>query len=180
MGIFRPCPDARTLIDDAPHGGRGIGCKPSERRSWSCATRMERIARCACCRVTVSVENDPIWVATCHCDFCQKRTGSVFQVGAYFAPDERLLVTGETKVYNGLAIDGIGTSKGNGVSYHFCTTCGSTVYWILEGPSAFIAIAVGSFADPEFAAPVIEAHTAMRHRWVPPIPGAEQFEGFPS
>jgi hypothetical protein len=48
------------------------------------------------------VENEPIAVAVCHCDFCQKRTGSVFYVTAYFMTGEGIEIRGETKVYNGL------------------------------------------------------------------------------
>ncbi len=122
------------------------------------------------------MEDDPVWVSTCHCDFCQKRTGSVFQVGAYFAPDVVLEVHGATSEYNGLALDGAGTVGGNDTTYHFCPTCGSTVYWVIRGPSASTAIAVGNFVDPDFPAPVLEFHTELRHRWVPPVAGAEQVE----
>jgi Glutathione-dependent formaldehyde-activating enzyme len=76
---------------------------------------MTRTAECACGRVHVSVESEPFLVATCHCDYCQKRTGSVFQVGAYFAPDEKLSVKGETKAYNGLEMDGVGNAAGDAV-----------------------------------------------------------------
>jgi hypothetical protein len=116
-------------------------------------------------------------VATCHCDFCQKRTGSVFQVGAYFAADEKLEVRGETKTYNGLEIDGVPNAAGNAVTYYFCPTCGSTIYWIIrEGPMPLLGIAVGNFVDPGFPAPSMEFFTEMRHAWVPPVAGAEQFE----
>ena len=41
---------------------------------------MALTAEWACGRLHVSVESEPMMVAVCHCDFCQKRTGSVFQV----------------------------------------------------------------------------------------------------
>jgi len=47
-----------------------------------------------------------MFVAVCHCDFCQKRTGSVFQVGAY-DKDQHIEISGETKSYNGLEVDGV-------------------------------------------------------------------------
>ena len=135
---------------------------------------MSRSARCACGRLTVTVDAEPAWVSTCHCDFCQRRTGSVVQVGAYYPADVGLEVTGETSVYNGLEVDGVGDVGGNSVSYHFCPTCGSTVFWVIDGPSASVAIAVGNFDDPDFDPPVMEFHTHTRHHWVPPVPGAEQ------
>jgi hypothetical protein len=136
-----------------------------------------RTAECACGRLHVTVEGEPIAVATCHCDFCQKRTGSAFQLSAVFSRDQNIAITGETKVYNGLEIDGMGTANGDDVSYHFCPTCGSTVFWTFQG-RPIVAIAVGNFADPSFPAPTMELHTPFRHHWMRPVEGAEQFEAF--
>jgi hypothetical protein len=138
-----------------------------------------RTAQCACGRVTVTVQGDPLGVTVCHCDFCQKRTGSVLQVGARFAREQVVEISGETKTYNGLEVDGVGAWGSDiGIDYHFCTTCGSTVYWTMEGPPPFFAISVGNFEDPDFPAPTTELHTTMRHHWVPPVPGAQQFDAF--
>jgi hypothetical protein len=138
-----------------------------------------RTARCACGRLQVTVQGEPLAVTICHCDFCQKRTGSVFQVGARYTEEQILEISGETKTYNGLEIDGVGLDGSDiGIDYHFCTTCGSTVYWTMDVSPPFFAIAVGNFVDPDFPEPAIEMHTAMRHHWVPPVPTAGQFEAF--
>ena len=135
---------------------------------------MTRTAECACGRVHVSVESEPFLVATCHCDSCQKRTGSVFPVGAYFAADEPLEVRSETSTYNGFEIDGVANAAGDAVTCYFCPTCGSTIYWILDGQLALLGIAVGNFVDPTVPTPTMEVHTEMRHGWVAPVVGAEQ------
>jgi hypothetical protein len=125
------------------------------------------------------VQDEPLAVSICHCDFCQKRTGSVFQVGARFAEEQIVEITGETRVYNGLEIDGVGARGADiGIDYHFCTTCGSTVYWTMAGPPPLFALAVGNFVDPDFPVPAVEMYTTTRHHWVPPVPGAAQFEAF--
>jgi hypothetical protein len=138
---------------------------------------MTRIAACACGQVQVTVAEEPLTVVACHCDFCQRRTGSPLQVSAVFSADQNVEVSGETKIYNGLALKGVGTANGDDVSYHFCPTCGATVYWTFEG-RPILAVAVGSFADPDFPAPSSELHTPFRHHWMRPIGGAEQFERF--
>lgn len=138
---------------------------------------MTRTAECACGHVNLTVENEPVAVVTCHCDFCQKRTGSVFQVSAVFADSEGITITGETQIYNGLVTKGVGTTDGDEIRYHFCPKCGSTVFWTFEGRPVLV-IAVGSFADPDFPAPTAELHTPYRHHWVQPVVGADQFEGF--
>ena len=138
---------------------------------------MPRTAECACGQVHVTVENEPVAVVTCHCDFCQRRTGSVCQVSAVFPDARAVTITGETKIYNGLEVKGVGTSNSDEVSYHFCPMCGSTVFWTFEGRPV-LAIAVGNFADPDFPAPTAELHTPYRHHWLEPVAGAEQFKGF--
>ncbi len=100
-----------------------------------------RTAQCACGRVRVTAENEPALVGACHCDFCQKRTGSVFAANAYFTEVQCVEIKGETKVYKGLS------AVGKAIDYHFCTTCGSTVYWTVEQSPGItmIGIAVGNF-----------------------------------
>ena len=139
----------------------------------------ERIAQCGCGRLKVRVRGEPLSVATCHCDFCQKHTGSAFRVSSFFREDQVLEITGEPNVYNGLETDGVGIAGSDeiGVAYHFCGTCGSTVYWIWEpGPAGVYGIAVGGFVDPDFPAPTLEVWTDLRHHWVAPIPGAVAHE----
>ena len=140
-----------------------------------------RTAHCACGRVEIAVANEPLRVLTCHCDFCQKRTGSVFSVHAFFAEEQVVQIVGETKSYNGLEIDGVGATGGFVVDYQFCATCGSTVFWALtfDGQRE-IGIAVGNFVDPDFPIPAVEYNTTLRHRWVPPVPAAVQFDTVPT
>ncbi len=133
---------------------------------------MPRTAECACGRVQVTVENEPVAVVTCHCDFCQKRTGSVFQVSAVFPITQGVTITGDTNIYNGLEVNGVGTSNGDEVKYHFCPTCGSTVFWTFGGRPVLV-VAVGSFADSDFPVPTAELHAPFRHHWLQPVAGAE-------
>ena len=134
-----------------------------------------RSAQCACGRFEITVEGEPLQVLVCHCDFCQKRTGSVLSVAAQFTPEQVVATSGATTTYNGLEIDGVGALGGVAIDYHFCTTCGSTVYWsfTFDGQS-ITGIAVGNFVDPHFPAPTVEYFTATRHHWVPPVPDATQ------
>src|SRR5262249_8822490 len=141
----------------------------------------ERIGQCGCGRLKIRVRGEPLGVARGHCDFCQKHSGSAFRVSSFFAEDQVLEITGEPKVYNGLEIDGvgIGASVERGVAFHFCGTCGSTVYWVWEPGRGYYGIAVGRFVDPDFPPPTMEVWTELRHRWVPPIPEAVTHKHLP-
>ena len=130
----------------------------------------------------VRVRGEPLFVAACHCDFCQKHTGSAFRLSSFFGEDQILGITGDPNVYNGLEIDGVGLDGSDeyGTTFHFCGTCGSTVYWISDLMPGLLGISVGSFVDPDFPPPTTEIWTELRHRWVAPIPEAVAFEHFPS
>jgi hypothetical protein len=103
-------------------------------------------------------------------------------VHAFFAEEQVVARTGETKSYNGLEVDGVGATGGSVVDSHFCVTCGSTVYWdlFLSNGNREVGVAVGNFVDPDFPMPAVEDSTRLRHRWVPPVPTADQFDTFPS
>ena len=136
-----------------------------------------RTARCGCGRFEITVEGEPLDIPICHCDFCQRRTGSVFSVMSHFREEQVTAVNGDTKRYNGVEI---GDDKNpvivEGINYYFCTTCGSTMYadfvWPFDGRKR-IAIQVGNFVDPEFPTPTVEYYPELRHRWVvSPVEGA--------
>jgi hypothetical protein len=56
--------------------------------------------------------------------------------------------------------------SGNGMTFYFCPTCGSTVYFEGQGFPDHIAVCVGNFADPSFPAPNIGVWEDTRHTWV--------------
>ena len=137
-----------------------------------------RTARCACGRVEVTVEGEPVRVYVCHCDFCQRRSGSVFLASASFPEDRVISITGETQCYNGLEVDGVGAvGIPGGINYRFCAVCASSLYCDMVYPTSgqrFFSIALGNFVDPVFPPPTTELFTKFRHPWVPPIPDAVQ------
>ncbi len=139
---------------------------------------MKRIAECACGKVSAVVEGEPVRVITCHCDYCQKRTGSVFQVSCWFPHDRVIELNGETKVF-------AESPNSIGVRYEFCPNCGSTVHWTLDaveeyfpGISRFRGFAVGCFVDKDFPMPDVDVQTQYRHHWVPSISDVPSFDAF--
>ncbi len=120
---------------------------------------MQRTAQCSCGSVSVAIEGEPNAVVACHCLECQRRTGSVFGVGAYF-PDERATPSGETTQFSRP------TESGHSCITHFCPICGTTLYWRLGMFPGLVGIAVGAFADPSFPSPARSVWEQSRHAWV--------------
>jgi hypothetical protein len=122
-----------------------------------------RVARCVCGRLTVSCLGDPVIVSLCHCLQCQRRTGSIYGIAAFF-PTNNVTLTGEAKRFTR------SSDSGSLVSFYFCPNCSSTVYWTPDRKPGLIAVAVGAFADPEFPAPSQAVYAEHRHQWVSDMP----------
>jgi hypothetical protein len=125
-----------------------------------------RVASCSCGQLTAEVVGDPVRISICHCLACQRRTGSAFGEQARF-PRGNVTISGVSTEYVRVG------DEGSRVAFHFCPTCGATVYYEPEGLEAFVAIPVGAFADPGFPSPRVSVYEARMHKWVVPPPEAE-------
>ena len=118
-----------------------------------------RVASCSCGQLTAKVSGEPIRVSVCHCYACQRRTGGVFASQARFAR-------------SAVEISGAGTDyvrvgdEGGRARFTFCPSCGTTVYYIMEGREDSIVIPVGVFADSSFPAPTFSVYEDRMHAWV--------------
>ena len=119
---------------------------------------MIRKAQCCCGVLAVSAEGEPAVVSLCNCIECQRRTGSPFGVGAYYEAAQ-VNVTGPSCVYERKVED-------RWLRFHFCATCGSTVYWQTANHPGRYGIAVGAFADPHFPKPARSVFERSRHDWL--------------
>jgi hypothetical protein len=118
-----------------------------------------RTARCCCGGLQVRASGEPRIVIACHCTECQRRTGSVFGVGAYFRAGQ-IRPSGQSKVYEREG------QEGRKLRIHFCPECGGSVYWEPDILPGFLGVAVGAFADPQFPVPVHSVWEEARHPWV--------------
>ena len=123
-----------------------------------------RHAACSCGQLHLTIEGEPARVSMCHCLECQRRTGAVISNQARF-PRGQVTVAGRSATWTRRA------ESGNLLTFHFCPTCGSTVYWEGEGFPAYLAVAIGNFADPNFPPPSVAVWEEQRHPWVELPPG---------
>jgi hypothetical protein len=130
---------------------------------------MERVASCSCGQLTARVVGAPVRVSICHCMACQRRTGGPFSEQARF-PRENVTPSGSSSEYVQAG------DEGPGARFHFCPSCGATVYYEPLGLPDFISIPVGAFADPDFPAPTVSVYEGRKHGWVVPPVSAEHFQ----
>jgi hypothetical protein len=121
---------------------------------------VQREATCQCRQLRVRLSGDPALVSACHCLACQRRTGAVFGSTSFFSRDQVVAVEGEHRIWGRTA------DSGRSLTFHFCPTCGSTVYWEAERVPGMVGVAVGGFADPTFPAPSLAVWTENQHAWL--------------
>jgi len=128
----------------------------------------QRLASCSCGQLSAQVTGEPVRVSICHCLNCQRRSGSVFAAQARFRRED-VSPSGQSSQY---VIVG---DEGTRANFHFCPTCGATVYYEMEALPEFLAIPVGVFADPDFPAPNVSVYEDRKHAWVVPPPDVEHW-----
>ncbi|MDX8514798.1 GFA family protein [Mesorhizobium captivum] len=118
-----------------------------------------RPARCTCGQLQILCPQEPAKISLCHCLDCQRRTGGPFGIAAFFeaAATE---ITGSSHTFQRAS------DSGFPITFHFCGTCGSTVFWYPSRRPSAVAVATGCFADPAFPAPTQSVYEKSRHGWV--------------
>lgn len=120
----------------------------------------KRTAHCSCGALRVDTVGEPLIVITCFCEECQRRTASAFGISTYWML-ENAKPSGAATRY---AREG---QAGRKVTYYFCPTCGSSVYWELpDRRPGQLGISGGSFFDPNFPAPTMSVWERSKHGWI--------------
>ena len=134
---------------------------------------MKRTASCLCGDLRITAEGDPARVNMCSCMECQRRSGSAFQIGAFFQDRQITSIEGESTVYTRTG------GSGNAIDLHFCPTCGVSVYFKPAARPSIVGIHGGCFADPDFPAPKTAGWSKHKHHWVAIPDGTEGFDENP-
>jgi hypothetical protein len=109
--------------------------------------------------VSIIATGDPDRVYLCHCEACQRRTGTPFHFGATY-PKERVRLEGERRVYERDA------DSGYGIRFHFCPNCGGTLYWEGDRNPAACGVAVGAFDTSDFPPPSDSIWEESMYPWL--------------
>jgi hypothetical protein len=115
-----------------------------------------RVSRCACGECSVEVEDDRVRSGLCNCDACRRRTGAPFSWSVYFPNHQVRTVEGP------FSIRLVESGEFAPHSRHFCSRCGSTLYWNAGALTGFTG---GCFNDPTLIAPRRVARYSQRMPW---------------
>lgn len=119
----------------------------------------KRTATCHCGKLSLECEGEPLFVTLCHCTHCQKRTGSSYNLGAWFKKTS-VTISGKDKVFHRTG------DSGMELTYHFCPECGSNIFWEASVAEDSVGVAGGCFADMSFPKPSVSLYEKSKHQWL--------------
>jgi hypothetical protein len=108
---------------------------------------------CLCGNVSYSADAEPLVTAICHCDSCQRQTGSTYSL-VVGVPRESLTVSGDTLASYETITEATGTPS----QRQFCSNCGSPVVTLPDAAPALAIIKAGTLDDRKGLAPAVEVH----------------------
>ena len=118
-------------------------------------------ATCACGQASITVNAAPSLLGVCNCSNCKRRTGSAFGISAYFEKEAVVAQTGNTTVYAFHHAD-----LNHDQKRHFCSQCGTTLFWFVSNMPSRIGIAGGCFEDGALPEPGASYRDNKRVPWV--------------
>lgn len=115
---------------------------------------------CLCGAVRYRYEGRPLGTSICHCEECQRSTGSAFSTQLAVRTD-RLELDGETPA----TYETIGTDSGERRERRFCAKCGSPVFSVLAELPEMAFIKAGTLDDKSSLRPTMEAWRESAQPW---------------
>ena len=103
---------------------------------------------CVCGSLKYEVSGEPERIIVCHCQFCQRRTGSAFAIIPMFEKKHVLFNEGEKKVFRSFP-----NEYGRWIDLQFCPNCGANVGFTLELLPELQAIDAGTLDNSEWLDP---------------------------
>jgi hypothetical protein len=122
---------------------------------------MPLTGHCLCGAVTYTCDAEPAATAVCHCDDCQRSSGSAFSVNI-LVPRAALAVEGETLA----TFETTGTDTGLPRQRQFCSACGSPVVTMLEEMPEVAIVKAGTLDDRSWLEPAMEVWCERSQPWV--------------
>jgi hypothetical protein len=128
---------------------------------------------CACGAVRYEARGEPIFVNHCYCRLCQRQTGSVGVLNAFYESDRVTVTQGELTEHT------VEAGSGGDHTICRCSDCGTAVFSYYPRVGRLgTGIRVGSFDDPDAFTPTAIVFTESKMPWVTPPEGIPAFERY--
>ena len=124
---------------------------------------------CLCGAVRYDCDGEPMMTALCHCDDCQRSTGSTFSI-LVAVNREELQLEGDTLA----TLITIGDEAGERRERKFCSACGSPIVSIIAEAPEIAFIKAGTLDDRSWLEPEMEVWSDSAQPWLANQDAAER------
>lgn len=119
---------------------------------------MKMSGACQCGNITYTVSDEPLVTYACHCQDCQKRTGSAFAMGM-FLPVAAVTVNGKLSEWQSLPDSGVSKSR------YSCSNCGNIIYGIGSEQPDLLKLQPGTLDDTRAVHPEVHLWMQSAQAW---------------
>ena len=116
---------------------------------------------CLCGSVRYSSSAEPVMTAVCHCENCQKQTGTAFSI-IVGVPEDSISFESADSLHEYLDRGDTGQT----VHRRFCQNCGSPVLSIVESVPGLGFIKAGTLEDRSWLEPTMHIWCETAQPWV--------------
>lgn len=131
-----------------------------------------RTGRCLCGNASLSFTEQPELTFFCHCEDCQRTSGSPFSV-ELMVSDKGFETIGELATYT------VTGESGKQVHRHSCATCGSALFLHCEADPGYVFIKAGALDDASWVRPEMHIFASCKQPWVKLDDGLPQYDRMP-
>ncbi|KAJ5613427.1 DUF636 domain protein [Penicillium lagena] len=139
----------------------------------TCEEAESSAGNCLCGAIQFEIRGKPETTIVCHCDSCQKVSGSAFMVNCWFKTSNLKIISGDDQLQE---YENRETFSGLVLKRSFCRVCGSNMFLQNQHlkDMGFISITTGTIEKKEHLLPAIEFFSRNRRPWVSEIPTTEK------
>ena len=116
---------------------------------------------CLCGSVQYSSDAEPVITAICHCENCQRQTGSSFSI-IVCVPEDTLKFQQKHTLAEYLDY----SAAGQEVRRKFCQNCGSPIFSLVESAPGLGIIKAGTLNDSSWLNPTTEFWCSSAQPWL--------------
>ena len=123
---------------------------------------MQKISgKCLCGSIEYKTDADPVFSIICHCDDCQRQTGTAFSM-TVGVPKATVVFKNEDKLK-----EYVGESaSGNPVRRKFCQDCGSPIISMIAMAPDMYMIKAGTLDDKSWLKPTHQFWCSTKQPWL--------------
>jgi hypothetical protein len=125
---------------------------------------------CSCDAIRYAIASFPLLLYTCHCNNCQRASGSAFALNMPALARDFRIVQGAPKAWHHRSPSGVP------VTSWFCGDCSGRLYGERKGREHVVNVRAGTLDDTSWLVPLAHTFMARAQPWFVPPAGAECFK----